>query len=72
MFCLPKEDGDGRYRMWLGPDLATNLTGEHHEQMREICARMNAVLEDIIRARPELWAWTLKQSTCFTRLSISN
>lgn len=60
LFCLPEEDG--RYRLWMGPDLAANLTGAtEHERMREILTRINGVFEDVIRARPELWTWTLKR-----------
>ncbi len=60
MFCLPQDDG--RYHLWMGPDLAAGLTEQDdRERMRELLTRVNGVLEDIIRARPELWTWTLKR-----------
>ena len=38
------------------------LEGEdHHARMQVAVTRMNAVLEDIIRAQPGLWNWTLKR-----------
>lgn len=60
IFCLPLENG--RYRLWLGPDMTEGLTGQtEFETNREIMGRINAVLEDLVRARPELWTWTLKR-----------
>ncbi|MDA1195469.1 MAG: hypothetical protein O2894_09830 [Planctomycetota bacterium] len=60
IFCLPTDGG--RYRLWLGPDLTTDLPeGDEVARTRELLTRMNAVFEDIIRARPELWNWTLKR-----------
>jgi KDO2-lipid IV(A) lauroyltransferase len=60
MLCLPTEAG--RYRLWLGPNLAEDLPeGTEQEQVLELLTRMNAVFEDVIRARPELWNWTLKR-----------
>ena len=60
LFLFPKEDG--RYRVWLGPDIMEGVEGEdHHARMRVALTRMNAVLEDIIRAQPGLWNWTLKR-----------
>ncbi|MDJ0521089.1 MAG: hypothetical protein QNJ90_03340 [Planctomycetota bacterium] len=60
VFCVPQE-GD-RYRIWLGPDLTQDLPpGDHHERMRELLTRINHSLETVIRARPELWNWTLKR-----------
>ena len=61
IFCLPQEATD-RYRLWLGPDLASNLpAGDEAAQIREVLTRMNAVIEELVRARPELWNWTLKR-----------
>lgn len=61
IFCLPLEGSD-RYRLWLGPDLAANLApGDESAQQLEILTRMNAVIEELVRARPELWNWTLKR-----------
>lgn len=60
IFCFP--EADGRYRLWLGPDLTKDLPAvDDRERMREICTRINGVLEDVIRARPELWTWSLKR-----------
>lgn len=60
IFLFPKEDG--RYRLWIGPNLMEGVTGaDHHARMDVVLARMNAVLEDVIRAQPELWNWTLKR-----------
>lgn len=60
LFCLPIENG--RYKLWIGPDLAADLTTtDPFDQRREILTRINAVFEEIIRARPELWNWTLKR-----------
>ncbi len=60
IFCLPKDDG--RYQMWLGPDLAADLPGEDDDaRMLALLTRMNHTLETLIRARPELWTWSLKR-----------
>ena len=60
IFCLPTEND--RYRLWLGPDLTEKLEGTTIEERKvEILTRINAVFEDVIRARPELWNWTLKR-----------
>lgn len=60
VFCLPAEGN--RYRMWLGPNLAEALPeGDHADRMRELLTRINAVFEEVIRAQPELWNWTLKR-----------
>lgn len=60
ILCLPQEGG--RYRLWLGPDLAADLTGvDAPARARELLTRVNAVLEQVIRARPELWNWTIKR-----------
>lgn len=60
VFCLPIEGG--RYRLWVGPNLAEGVEAEDEEAyVREITRRVNEVLERVIRARPELWNWTLKR-----------
>lgn len=60
IFCLPS--GDGRYHLWMGPDLAADLESTTLEDKKvEILTRINAVFEDTIRAKPELWNWTLKR-----------
>ena len=61
IFCLPHES-PGRYRLWIGPDLAHDLPpGDDASQQHALLTRMNRVIEDIVRARPELWNWTLKR-----------
>ena len=61
VFCLPQADSD-RYRLWIGPDLSVGLApGDRAARQHELLTRMNAVIEDIIRAQPELWNWTLKR-----------
>jgi len=60
VFCLPKEDG--RYEMWMGPDLAVDVPGEDDEaRILAILTRINHTLDTVIRARPELWSWSLKR-----------
>ena len=60
MFLFPKEDG--RYRLWIGPNLMEGVSGDdHHARMDCVLTRINAVLEDVIRAQPELWNWKLKR-----------
>ena len=60
MFCLPAE-GD-RYRLWLGPNLAEDLpAGTEQERIVALLTRINQVYEEIIRAQPDLWNWTLKR-----------
>ncbi len=60
IFCLPK--GDGRYRMWMGPDLSKDLPGEDdRERTVALLTRINQTLETLIRAQPELWTWSLKR-----------
>lgn len=60
ILCLPKEDG--RYRIWVGPDVAEGAgTDDEAAAILEITTRLNRVLEDVIRARPEIWNWTLKR-----------
>ncbi len=60
VLCLPIE-GD-RYFVWVGPDLTQNLPDvDFNQQMSEVMRRINHVLSQVIRARPELWNWTLKR-----------
>jgi lauroyl/myristoyl acyltransferase len=60
VFCLP--NGDGRYRVWLGPNLAEGVDlSDRKAATLEITCRINAVLEKVIRAQPEAWNWTLKR-----------
>lgn len=60
MLCLPTEND--RYRLWIGPNLTEDLPeGDVEAKKLEILTRINAVFEDVIRAQPELWNWTLKR-----------
>lgn len=60
IFCFPREDD--RYHLWLGPNVAADLVGQDDAtRMVELLTRINAVFEDVIRAQPELWNWTLKR-----------
>lgn len=60
IFCFPQDDG--RYRLWLGPDLTEDLPeGTDAERTHRLLTRINHSLETVIRARPELWNWTLKR-----------
>ncbi len=60
IFCFPTDDD--RYRLWLGPNLAADLPeGDEHERLVALLTRINGVLEEVIRAKPELWNWTLKR-----------
>ncbi|MEZ6007556.1 MAG: lysophospholipid acyltransferase family protein [Planctomycetota bacterium] len=61
MFCLPIEGG--RYRLWVGPDLTQGLPqdGDPHAWRRALLVRLNDIFEELIRARPELWAWSIKR-----------
>lgn len=60
VFCLPAENN--RYRLWIGPNLVEDLPpGEMDARKLELLTRINAVFEDVIRAKPELWNWTLKR-----------
>jgi KDO2-lipid IV(A) lauroyltransferase len=60
MFCLPIEGG--RYRVWIGEDLARGVAREDPEAAaRAIAERMNDLIGDFVRRRPEIWNWTLKR-----------
>lgn len=60
VFCLPA--ANERYRLWVGPDVAEGLPeGSEAERQLALLTRMNAVIEDVVRAQPELWNWTLKR-----------
>ena len=42
--------------------MAADLVGQDDAtRMVELLTRINAVFEDVIRAQPELWNWTLKR-----------
>ena len=60
VLCLPAEGG--RYRIWLGPNVNRDLSHEDPEAaVQELTDRVNRILEREIRARPEIWNWTLKR-----------
>lgn len=61
IFCLPIEGG--RYRLWVGPDLTRGLPegGDPLAWRRALLVRLNDVFEELVRARPELWAWSIKR-----------
>jgi KDO2-lipid IV(A) lauroyltransferase len=61
IFCLPQDDD--RYRLWVGPDLTQGLaSGLDPAAWRQaLLVRINDVIEELVRARPELWAWSLKR-----------
>lgn len=60
VLSLPIEND--RYFVWVGPDLTLNLPdADFNLQMAEVMRRVNHVISKVIRARPELWNWTLKR-----------
>ncbi|MDJ0976629.1 MAG: hypothetical protein QNJ98_19385 [Planctomycetota bacterium] len=60
VLCLPIEND--RYFVWVGPDLTQDLgTDDPNHQLYEVTRRVNHVLSQVIRARPEIWNWTLKR-----------
>lgn len=60
VLSLPQ--ADGRYRLWVGPDVAEGVdTSDRDAAILEITTRVNRVLEAAIRAHPEIWNWTLKR-----------
>lgn len=60
VLCLPTEDG--RYRIWVGPNLTEGVDASDRDAaVLEVTNRINRVLEEVVRARPELWNWTLKR-----------
>lgn len=48
---------DGRQRVVLGPEIATECAGARASAIGGITDELNAVMGDWIRARPELWLW---------------
>jgi KDO2-lipid IV(A) lauroyltransferase len=60
VLCLPSEDG--RYRVWLSPELSRDLPRDDEAAViLAVATRINQVLERVIRAEPEAWNWTLKR-----------
>ena len=60
LLCLPK--GDGRYRIHLGPEISMSVRSPDLEaDVLEITTRLNRLVEEQIRARPEAWTWSSKR-----------
>jgi hypothetical protein len=52
------EPGVDRWATWTSPDLTQGLRGRKDEDaVRELAGRVQQVLEQLIRARPDLWRW---------------
>ena len=49
--------GGARFRLTFYPPLAPAETGDRARDIAETTTRVNAMLEDWIRARPEQWLW---------------
>lgn len=60
IFCIPAQDG--RFRIWVGPDLTQGIAREPAEAAElEVLRRINAVIESLVRAAPEAYHWSLKR-----------
>ena len=60
IFCIPIEGG--RYRVELGPEVSRDVrTHDQQADILEITTRLNRMIEEVIRAHPEAWNWTLKR-----------
>jgi KDO2-lipid IV(A) lauroyltransferase len=55
VFAFPLA-GDA-YRLVYGPPVEVERTGDRRQDVRRITARCTAVLEEQVRAHPELWLW---------------
>ncbi len=49
--------GDASFRVTFYPPMVIENTGDRHGDILRIMTRVNATLEDWIRARPEQWLW---------------
>jgi KDO2-lipid IV(A) lauroyltransferase len=49
--------GGARFRLTVYPPLELPLTGNREEDIRLIMTRINATVEEWVRARPEQWLW---------------
>jgi len=60
VFCLPSDGG--RYRIWVGPNLTEGVDRTDRDAaILEITTRVNRVIEEVVRAQPEIWNWSLKR-----------
>ena len=49
--------GGARFRLTVFPPLPLLRSGDHHADVATLMARVNAILEDWVRDRPEQWFW---------------
>jgi KDO2-lipid IV(A) lauroyltransferase len=49
--------GGARFRLTILPPLELPRTGNREEDIRLIMTRINATVEEWVRARPEQWLW---------------
>jgi KDO2-lipid IV(A) lauroyltransferase len=54
-------EGRGRWRLWGSPDLRGPDTDDPDADALATMGRVNGVLSEMIRERPEAWAWMLKR-----------
>lgn len=54
VFCYPRGRG---YTLHIGEALSIPLTGDLKENIRTVTRHCTAVIEDLIRQRPEYWLW---------------
>lgn len=53
--CLPLPDG--RYRLYYGPEIEYQETGDLEKDILELTQRCTSVIEDQIRKAPQYWLW---------------
>jgi len=53
--CLPLSDG--RYRLYYGPEIEYQETGDREKDILELTQRCTSVIEDQIRKAPQYWLW---------------
>ncbi len=53
--CLPLPDG--RYRVYYGPEIEYQETGDREKDILELTQRCTSVIEDQIRKAPQYWLW---------------
>ncbi len=46
-----------RFRMTIHPPIAYTPTGDHDADVQALTARINAAMEECVRARPSQWLW---------------
>jgi KDO2-lipid IV(A) lauroyltransferase len=49
--------GGANFRLTVFPPLPLPRSGDHHADVATLMARVNAILEDWVRDRPEQWFW---------------